>query len=104
MGFKEDMDALNKKAAAITNAWNTKNPKNKVFLEVNGKPVKGTYSRADAAKDDAATKRGGVHAPKGTPKARASQQYNKGNLTKAEKGKIDRKADRKLGKKEKRKK
>ena len=30
-------------------------------------------------------------------KARASQQYNKGNLTKAEKDKIDRKADRKLG-------
>lgn len=29
-------------------------------------------------------------------KARASQQYNKGNLTKAQKGKIDRKADRKL--------
>ena len=31
-------------------------------------------------------------------KARASQQYNKGNLTKAEKDKIDRKADRVLGK------
>ncbi len=30
-------------------------------------------------------------------KARASQQYNKGNLTKAEKDQIDRKADRKLG-------
>ena len=31
-------------------------------------------------------------------KARASQQYNKGNLTKAEKDQIDRRADRKLGK------
>ncbi len=30
-------------------------------------------------------------------KARASQQYNKGNLTKAEKDQIDRRADRKLG-------
>lgn len=31
-------------------------------------------------------------------KARASQQYAKGNLSAAEKGKIDRKADQKLGK------
>ena len=31
-------------------------------------------------------------------KARASQQYNKGNLTKAEKDQIDRRADRVLGK------
>lgn len=30
-------------------------------------------------------------------KARASQQYNKGNLSEAEKEKIDRKADKKLG-------
>lgn len=32
-------------------------------------------------------------------KARAAQQYNKGNLSASEKATIDRKADRKLGKK-----
>lgn len=32
-------------------------------------------------------------------KARASQQYNKGNLSAAEKAKVDAKADKKLGKK-----
>lgn len=30
-------------------------------------------------------------------KARASQQYNKGNLSKEEKSKVDQKADKKLG-------
>jgi len=34
-------------------------------------------------------------------KARAAQEYNAGKLSKAQEEKIDRKADRKLGKKEK---
>lgn len=37
-------------------------------------------------------------------KARASQQYNKGNLSAEEKAKIDRKADKKLGETEGKKK